>query len=193
MQDKGVLRRSKKELNGADIYNCPNDLEGNLRDFETGHKGHAGLQADALGRSYSINGYLSWNGHPNENKQGFSGIEYRSVTGRNRFLIWSQSVSRVINPSIVFMIVERPGAGWIGGGGAAVTGNAKAQEGFYDIRWWTNNRNVTPVFNNLKYHQNGWNYLFADGHVQNMLQEDSYGPGGVATNPKGYWSIRVTD
>jgi prepilin-type processing-associated H-X9-DG protein len=91
------------------------------------------------------------------------------------------------------MIVERPGAGWIGGGGAAVTGNAKAQEGFYDIRWWTNNRNVTPVFNNLKYHQNGWNYLFADGHVQNMLQEDSYGPGGVATNPKGYWSIRVTD
>jgi prepilin-type processing-associated H-X9-DG protein len=52
---------------------------------------------------------------------------------------------------------------------------------------------VTPVFNNLKYHQNGWNYLFADGHVQNMLQEDSYGPGGVATNPKGYWSIRVTD
>lgn len=192
-QDLGALRLSRNQLVGADIYNCPNDREGNLRDFETGYKWTTILQADGLGRSYSINGYRSWNAHPDNTKQGYSGIAYRSVTGRNRFIVWSQDVSRVINPSITLMVVERPGAGWIGGGGGAVSGDARSQEGFYDIRWWTNNRSVTPVFENLWYHQGGWNYLFGDGHAQNMLQEDTYGPGGTSVNPKGYWSINVTD
>lgn len=192
-QDLGALLYSRNQLNGADIYNCPNDRVGNLRDFDTGHPWTTTLQADGLGRTYSINSYGSGNGQPDNIKQGFSGVQYRSVTGRNRLLPWSQHVSAVINPSVVFMVVERPGAGWVGGGGGAISGDARSQEGFYDIRWWTNNRGVTPVYNNLWYHQNGWNYLFGDGHVQNMLQEDGYGPGGTKTNPKGYWSISVTD
>jgi len=192
--DLSWLNHSLGQTKGAEMYTCPEDLTGNLRDFDSGREGYENIQKNAKPRSYSINAYSSWNGTPNHSKQAFAGIEYRTRNqGVRGIEIWSQSISRVINPSKVFLIVEHPGTGWVGAGGGAATGNIPSQSGFYDIRWWKNRRSSTVEFNNTKYHHEGWNYLFADGHVQNMEEEDTKGSNGTDFNPRGYWSIKTTD
>ena len=194
LMEKGMLRKSLREDVGTDIYSCPLDNHGNMRDFDSGRDGFTNLQKDGIYRSYSLNSYRSSNGVPDSQKQAFAGVKYRSRNG-DGVLIWTQSQNRVINPSSVFLLVERPGVGFVGAGGGASSGNPLAQEGFYDIRFWKNKFGITvPEFENIRYHYEGWNYLFADGHVQNFIPEDTFGEGGDLTNPKGsYWSISVTD
>jgi prepilin-type processing-associated H-X9-DG protein len=44
-------------------------------------------------------------------------------------------------------------------------------------------------------HFQGWNYLFADGHVKWLKPEATVGTsaGGTVTSPKGYWTIAAGD
>lgn len=194
MADKWWLNHSLGETAGAEMYNCPEDNIGNLRDKDTGRPGFEKMQQNALGRTYSMNAFRSGNGMPNNRKEAFAGIAYRTRnSGQRGTEIWMQNAARVINPSQVFLMVEHPGAGWVGGGGGAATGNIPSQNGFYNIRWWQNRHGISVEFNHTQFHYGGYNYLFADGHAQNMLQEDTKGPNGTDFTPRGFWSISTND
>lgn len=191
--DKWLLKGS--ELAGSDMYSCPLDI-GDIRESEIpgGLLGLIDAQKNGRPRSYGLNAYRSWAGWVDEAKQGISGIRYQSVVAQNQFLTWSQDANKIPEPSEMFLMVERPGTGYVGGGGSALGSSPYEQEGHGEVKWFKSVGVQIDQFTNIRFHNGGWNYLFVDGHVENLLPEDTIASGGQYNNPMGgYWTLDPND
>lgn len=191
--DKWLLKGS--ELAGADIYFCPLD-DGDMRTSlaPSKFKGLVDAQLNGKPRSYGLNAYRSWNGWRDELKEGISGIKYQSTVGQNQFLTWSQDASKIPLPSEMILMAERPGTGYVGGGGSALSSSPYDQDGNGEVKHYNSVGMKVDPFTNVRYHNGGWNYLFVDGHVENLLPEDTIASDGEYNNPKGgLWTLDPND
>ena len=103
--------------------------------------------------------------------------------------IQGRAISEVISPATTLMVVERPfasnafgvtnGAGCNSPSGAPAIGNG-AQT------------NAAPSGLGTPIHFDGYNYLFADGHVKFQKPEQTIGTGSM-TNPRGMWTLAEND
>jgi len=192
-QDKWSLLGN--ETAGAEMYSCPLD-DGDLRTFAfpSKYKGVIANQVSGRVRSYGMNSYRTWQGLTEEQKEGITGLAYNSVDSAGGFETWSVARNRIKIPSKVFLLVERPGAGYVGGGGGATSGNPLAQDGYYDWKNWNDLGVNMPEYSNIRFHNSGWNYLMADGHAENLLPEATIAEGGDLSNPMGgFWTINPND
>jgi prepilin-type processing-associated H-X9-DG protein len=191
--DKWLLKGS--ELAGSEIYACPLD-DGDIRTAEIPgkFKGLLDGQKNGMPRSYGLNSYRSWAGMRDEQKEGISGIKYQSISGINQFLTWSQDAHRIPAPSEMILIAESPGTGYVGGGGSALRGSPYQQDGNGDVKYFKSIGFNIDEFTNIRFHNRGYNYLFVDGHVENLLPEDTIAKDGAYNDPKGgLWTLNPND
>jgi len=94
----------------------------------------------------------------------------------------------------MFMLAETPATGYVGSGGGAAVGNPNSQDGVPYVNWLNGMGVSVDLLRNVRYHNSGWNYLFVDGHVENLLPEETLAKNGDLSNPKGnYWSANPDD
>ena len=72
----------------------PRRQTGNLRDFEKARPGFEKMQQNALGRTYSMNAFRSWNGMPNNRKEAFAGIAYIEAETLESVALYLVTISR---------------------------------------------------------------------------------------------------
>jgi prepilin-type processing-associated H-X9-DG protein/prepilin-type N-terminal cleavage/methylation domain-containing protein len=192
-KDKNGLFGS--ELAGAQMYTCPlDDADGRTVEIPSSRPALFALQTHGQARSYSMNSYRSGSNIPDEQKGGITGVAYNSMNAPGSLLTWSQSRHNIPVPAEVFLVNESPGWGFVGAGGSAVKGSPLSQEGQGEVNWLNSVGVGIESFDNIRFHNGGWNYLFADGHVENMLPEDTVSKLGDLSNPRGsYWTIDPND
>lgn len=195
LADKNLLVSS--ETNGAQIYTCELDQD-YYRDYSVpeNYKWWNAAVHQGQPRSYSMNGYGSWFGSINSLKLGITGSVKGTQKKNNKghysiFLPWSQAPENIEDPSGSILLSESPGSGYVGGGGSAINFSPLNQfaEGYY-----ANVKSVgisIDVTQNIPFHNQAWNYLMIDGHVENLMPEETLGEGGSLANPKGMWSTRL--
>lgn len=91
---------------------------------------------------------------------------------------WGGPISRLVNPSRVIMLTERPGH----------TGNVVGEGGYADI---VKPADQTAVQN---IHPDGrFNYIFWDGHVETLTPLETTGATQDLNSPGGYWTADPSD
>lgn len=190
-RSQGYLR--PEQLAGAEIYRCPLDAGGPRDIRPSSPKWLENKQANGTPRSYSLNGSESGANVEDHNKKGIAGSFY-GIFGAQPWhtLAWSRHVADVTAPKEFLLMVESPGEGMIGGGGAAITGAPEWQirKAFFDK--WLKPSGLEEQDYPTPYHHNGWNYLFVDGHVENLLPNDTKGK-FYNNRPRGYWTDNPDD
>lgn len=162
----------------SNAYLCPLDNEG-WRTEPTGIGSLDNPKTFAQTRTYSINGFSSSGSKPDSQRLG--------ITGNDSGKPWSLPTTNLILPHQTIVITERPGLGFTGGGWNRLVINIDWQDGII----MENIFGLAPLINK-RYHNNGYMYLMADGHVENLTPEDTMGPSGTFASPKGLWS-RLSD
>lgn len=196
--DKGILLGI--ETAGAEMYACPLDDSGlrtalfpsSLNNWSESK----GNNKQGKPRSYAMNIYRSGNWNQNENKQSVAGIDYQSLESSFRFIPWSMNASQVTHPSQLFLLGENPNAGYVGASWTAYVTSPKSQEAQGAFDFFQSRGIIIENSSNILYHNSGWNYLFVDGHVENLLPENTLGNKSNATlnDPKGgYWTMNPDD
>ena len=85
------------------------------------------------------------------------------------------------------LLVEMPGAGLLGSTGSTHAGGPQHQLRPEDFERYGIEAPEMQV------HNSGWNYLFVDGHVENLLPEETKGSKQTEHFPYGYWSNTAND
>jgi prepilin-type processing-associated H-X9-DG protein len=94
----------------------------------------------------------------------------------------------------MILIAESPGTGYVGGGGSALRGSPYQQDGNGDVKYFKSIGFNIDEFTNIRFHNRGYNYLFVDGHVENLLPEDTIAKDGAYNDPKGgLWTLNPND
>lgn len=162
----------------SNAYLCPLDNDG----WRTEPTGIAGLDQPktyAQARTYAINGFASNGAQPESQRLGITGRD--TSTGKSR--PWSLATTDLVLPHQTIVITERPGLGFTGGGWNRLVVNITWQDGIV----MENLFGLDPLVNK-RYHNGGYMYLMADGHVENLTPEDTMGPSGTFGSPRGLWS-----
>jgi prepilin-type processing-associated H-X9-DG protein len=183
--DAAYLSLNKEDKN-SHAYLCPLD-NGDWRTNPTGISSIDEPKAYAQARTYSINGFASNGGtnHPESSRLGITGRINGSSGVPSK--PWSLATTDLIVPHQTIAITERPGLGFAGGGWNRIVINITWQDGIVMEGFGLN-----PLINK-RYHNNGYMYLMADGHVENLTPEETMGPNGTMGSPKGLWSRLPND
>ncbi len=166
---------------GAQILQCPSDST--VRVF-----GSCNPATTAQPRSYSLSGNnVDRNTNPNPARATMAGT-YTLIAGNFATATYvGRVLSEIEVPAQTLQLVEKVGNDNIfaNNTGAVVAspegGGQTAQNG---------SRCGVPVFNPI--HLEGWNYLFADGHVKWYRPEQTIGTGSM-TSPRGFWTLVDND
>jgi prepilin-type processing-associated H-X9-DG protein len=95
--------------------------------------------------------------------------------------IQGRALSEIPSPATTFMVVERP-----------FTKNALGVTSGAACNCPDNQTGTTPTYLSRPIHFDGYNYLFADGHVKFLRPEGTVGTGTLST-PLGLWTIAEND
>ena len=166
-----------KNDQGALVLQCPSDSA--VRMYS-----NCVATDQAQPRSYSLSGNTNDRGRPQDvGKETMAGTYTAPGGGVSPYYL-GRVLSEVPVPAQTLLLVEKTSnlnifANNIGSVVASPeSGNDKtSQEGSY-----CGVANVDPI------HLEGWNYLFADGHVKWLRPEATIGT-GTMTAPKGYWTL----
>jgi prepilin-type N-terminal cleavage/methylation domain-containing protein/prepilin-type processing-associated H-X9-DG protein len=123
-----------------------------------------------------------------ENNTDFPGIAGPAHFGSDGNFMKGRAIAEVPAPAGTLLLVENPTSGNSFGSasGADVAHPMWASSGF-------NNNSAPDADDHGKQnHFDGWNYLFADGHVKWLRPERTIGTGSVQV-PKGMWTIDEND
>jgi len=187
--DKNILKG--EEATGVEMYACPLDDSGARVPGITSNSSDWIRESFEEGkpRTYSINCSESWWGVENSAKKAIAGQMKGTDQGNYNWqrVPWTRSISDVSNPSGLFLLVETPGLGVVGRGWGEITGKPESQL----VSWWFAKFGFDDP--NLRYHSAGWNYLFVDGHTENLLPEETEGVGRNQWVPRGYWTDDPND
>ena len=161
----------------SDVYRCPNEEP-------TGWN-------DCSRRSYAMNGggrYWGWGNSGGAWTDYVRGISYLGVTTK---------LTKVPDAAGTILLAElRNDYGNAGGGYARQNTMSGGQNGLYTAvnhPYDQQNR----AWNERPWHNNRWNYLFCDGHVELLRPEETIGTGlfgqGGEKDAKGYWTRDPND
>ena len=131
-------------------------------------------------------------------KQAIAGMQFGTLESKGfNFVPWSNSPANIPVPSQLIMLGEAPNLGYVGAGWSAYLSSAKHQEAEgAAVMFRSKGVDIEPKFINIRYHNSGWNYLFTDGHIENLQPEDTLGKNSTArpSDPKGgLWSLNPDD
>lgn len=180
------------------LVRCPNDdnvteakemlqelgLDGSRRTYSLAAVG--GMKIINAGDPSSLDMNLGFSGEefvPDPNKQPEPGKTFllgKPVTRRE---------AQIAAPSTTLMVVEHPAAFNLAGAfdESVCFSNQGVQSPFQDEY----GRN-TPESIHAPLHSGGWNYLFCDGHVKWLRQEQTWGKGSP-DEPRGMWTLDPND
>jgi prepilin-type N-terminal cleavage/methylation domain-containing protein/prepilin-type processing-associated H-X9-DG protein len=168
---------------GGPVFQCPSDAQG----------GRASFTTDRVPRTYAVAAGYDWNG---KLKEGV--FPKMDVAPRTQ----ARAVAEIPSPSTSLLLVEAPNwqslTNWVP---AAEVYTALQQQMFNDGRNGVAWHNATGVADaqkpaNRPYHNGGWNYAFADGHVKWFRPEQTVGPNGSMNsqyNCQGFWTLDPND
>jgi prepilin-type processing-associated H-X9-DG protein len=158
-------------------YTCPQETELNV---ETNS---AGIVSVFNRTNYFPNSHYK---ATNENRSplGFTGTDLLDD--------WSQTPEFYPDPQSTLALVEKSGKA----NRSNAIGNALEIPYPYHQSELDSNgvpfRSIEP--DRDRWHNNGWNYLFIDGHVKNLLPEETVGPGRtMGDQARGFWSYTPGD
>jgi prepilin-type N-terminal cleavage/methylation domain-containing protein/prepilin-type processing-associated H-X9-DG protein len=176
----GLLRSDHPDMD-ASMYQCPMDTgaEWELRTDDT------------FTRSYSMNGHASvlmTKYGLQTTAQSDSNMEMGLVTFVRDITDWSATDVSILFPSETIMLLERPDSGIVGNQYYTNIDSISSQ--------YINTANKSYDFVNTLYHNSGYNYVMADGSVQNLIPQETVNPScfpytDISSRSYGLWSRGV--
>jgi prepilin-type processing-associated H-X9-DG protein len=181
------------------ILYCPTDASMKGRNGSSPRSYALAATTSNTATSYSSSAVVN-----DEAGQGFAGPIKNGLA--NWVYQSGHQASEIPSPANLFMIVELPGAANLTAGGSAVCYRPDTNPGTYVSTCDANSGGcgqnyltTTDTERSLNgYHNGGWNYAFADGHVKWLQARqttasnyvwNTWGP----KNPHGYWSLTPTN
>lgn len=144
----------------------------------------------------STNGIVSVFSRANyfPNSHSDYGDEPLGFTGRGAHDDWSQTPEFYPDPQETLALVEKSGQAK---GQNNIGNRIEIQYPFSQSNYnWdgTIRKDKLVEPDRDRWHNNGWNYLFIDGHVKNLLPEETVGPGKtMGAHARGFWSYTPGD
>lgn len=134
------------------------------------------------GRSYSMPGSGDWEeGKGSTPETAMMGGTLRTAGGYYQ----GRTLSEVPVPAQTLMVVENPqDTNWWANNSGALCGSVEEQDTWSWDEWPARGK---PL------HFNGYNYLFADGHVKWLRPEQTIGTATQEWEPKGMWTLAEND
>ena len=116
---------------------------------------------------------------------GSSVLQYVPVNGTTPAFFVGAPLAQIVVPAETLLLVEAPFSGNYFGGASGAYSRC-ASEPVVSLGCQDRGNIGNPL------HLEGWNYLFADGHVKWLRPEKTIGTGTMAA-PKGMWSLAEGD
>lgn len=160
------------------ILTCPDDSKGRIYNY-TGRT-YSMVQGIGTCTTYAVGCYDGSYAGP-MTASSISGQLFRR--GRN--------ISEYVAPASTLAIVENPDNDSVNFNNNNIFGKKQGSLTESPAKQidFSNNGQVGT----MPLHFDGWNYLFADGHVKWLRPEQTIGTGGTLTAPKGAWTLLSDD